>query len=135
MALTLSACGSSARSTKAFCSTLQQGAQHFKQQAGEIDQLTKRSAILGLVAAFANVGDYAQFLDKLNRVAPSEIQDDMNTVDQDFHDSINTSGSAAAGLITGNPAGFAELLFKALVHANSYKRVDEFASAQCGLSL
>ena len=128
-------CGGSSRSTTAFCSTLSQGTAQLRSAAQQAEAESKQSALLGLISAFGNIGDFEQFLDRLNKTAPSQIEPDMNVVDQDFHDSINSSGKAAGELLTGNPAGIAELLFKELVHANSYRRVDAFAAANCGTSI
>lgn len=128
-------CGGSSRSTKAFCSTLNEGTAQLRTAAQQTEAQSKRSALLGLISAFANIGDFERFLDRLNKEAPSPIKDDMNVVDQDFRDSIDSSGKAAGELFTGNPAGIAEILFKELVHANSYRRVDEFAAANCGTSI
>jgi hypothetical protein len=131
----LSGCGGSGRSTQAFCSTLNQGTSELRAAAQQATAESKRSAILGLIQAFGNIGDFEQFLDRLNKAAPSQIEGDMNVVDQDFHDSISSSPKAAAELVTGNPAGLAELLFKEVLHVNSYRRVDQFAAANCGTAI
>src|SRR5581483_5166185 len=77
-------------------------------------------------------GTSKELLDRLNKVAPPPIEGDMNTVDGDFHIAISDSGSAAAGLLLGDPTGLAKILFDELIHVNSYRHVDQFAAANCG---
>jgi hypothetical protein len=131
----LAGCGGTGRSSQAFCSTLNDGTAQLRAAAQQSMSIGKRSALLGLITAFGNIGNFEQFLDRLNKTAPSPIESDMNVVDQDFHDSIENSGKAAGELLNGNPVGLAEIVFKQLVHANSYRRVDEFAAANCGTSI
>jgi hypothetical protein len=130
--LTAAGCGGSGRSTAAFCSTLQQGLANAHAGAQQIATETGKNALVGLVDAFGSIGDYERFLDKLNGVAPSEIQSDMNTIDTDFHSSLDDTGSAAVGLLVGDPAGLAKIVFRQLIHVNSYRRVNDFASQNCG---
>ena len=135
IALSASGCGGSGRSTARFCSQLQQGTADFKTQAGQVDALTQKNALEGLIAAFGGLGDFGQFLDRLDKVAPSQISSDMDVVDQDFRNQLDKSGSAAGSALTGSFGEMAGLIFSSLTHVNSYRRVDEFAAQNCGLSI
>jgi hypothetical protein len=133
--LMLVGCGGSTRSTASFCSTLKQGTAQLKAAAQQSESLSQKDALLALISAFGNLGDFSQFLDRLDRTAPSEIADDMNVVDNDFHNVLNTSGQAAGEALTGNFGGMAQLALNAMLHANSYRRIDQFAQANCGMTL
>lgn len=133
--VTAAGCGGSGRSTEAFCSTLQQGLANAHSGAQQIATETGKNALVGLVDAFGSIGDYERFLDRLNGVAPSDIQDDMNTIDTDFHSSLDDTGGAAVGLLIGDPTGLAKILFRQLIHVNSYRRVNDFASQNCGTQI
>jgi hypothetical protein len=133
--LGVTGCGGDRRSTARFCSTLNTGTDELRTAAQQTASVTKQNPLLGLIAAFGNIGDFAQFLDRLDKTAPPEIRDDMDVVDTDFHASLDSSGQAAGEALTGNPAGIAQLVFKELLHANAYKRVDQFAAANCGLAI
>ncbi len=130
-----SGCGGGGRSTGAFCSELHKGTDQLRESAKRTEAISRQNALLGLIAAFGGYGDFEQFLDRLNKVAPSEIEADMKVIDDDFHEAIDTSGKAAGDLLTGNPAGIVQLVFKQLAHQNSYTRVDAYASAHCGTAI
>lgn len=135
LASVLTGCGGSGRSTQAFCSAVHQGTAQLKAGAQQAVDESKQNALAGLVDAFGSVGEFENFLDRLNKVAPPPIEDDMNTVDGDFHNAISNSGSAAAGLLLGDPTGVAKILFDELIHVNSYRHVDQFAAQNCGLQI
>jgi hypothetical protein len=135
LASVLAGCGGGGRSTQAFCSTLHQGTAQLRAGAQHAVAQSRQNALVGLVDAFGSVGDFEGFLDRLNKVAPPPIEGDMNTVDGDFHNAISNSGSAAAGLLLGDPTGLAKILFDELIHVNSYRHVDQFAAQNCGTQI
>ena len=130
-----SSCGGSGRSAEAFCSQVHEGTDQLRAAAKRTEAISRKNALLGLIAAFGGYGDFEQFLDRLNKVAPSEIEADMKVIATDFHEAIDTSGKAAGDLLTGSAGGIIQLVFKQLAHQNSYHRVDAYAAAHCGTAI
>ena len=105
--ISVGGCGGPKRSAAAFCKTLVSEKQRFLSTYDNSKQAPLQSMFTGL----ASVGEIPVIFDKLDKVAPDDIEPDVAAVRDSFKQQINGLGGAAS-----NPFGaFASELISGLV--------------------
>jgi hypothetical protein len=123
LATTLSACGGTARSVAAFCATLAKEKQEFLATYDNTNQPPLQALIKGL----ASIGEIPVIFDKLDKVAPADIEPDVAQVRDNFKQQISQLGGVASNPLGGLAAG----LFSSLVAAGTFLRVSNYIAANC----
>jgi uncharacterized protein YceK len=133
VSLILSGC-SSPRSTEAFCATYwEQKAAYVSKYDQASDQLEATSdpliGLLGNAAMLAqSIGDTVVIFDKLDRVAPDEIEPDVAAV----RDSLKAQIESAGEMATDPLGALAGGLVQGLSTGGSWQRVGDYVTTHCG---
>ena len=125
------ACGGQTRSAAAFCGVVDQYSAEFKALGDEIQTRNNANDPLSALAiAFGSLGEVEKFVGDLAHVAPDPVRSDVEIVNGDVQYGIDNAGSAVTGL-----GGALNVLFRTLAHENSYRRIDDYAAANCGKTI
>lgn len=122
------------RSAASFCSRLQKekaaylgkyNARSESLASSGLDDLTKGLASFG--SAFEAMGDVVIIFDKLERVAPDDIQPDVAAIHDSLKKQIDSAGDSFK-----NPLGaLAGGLVSGLTTMGSWRRVEQYIEANC----
>jgi hypothetical protein len=129
-ALAVASCATSGRSTAAFCGTFAEQeallAQKYEARTSDIESQTDPLLGFGLATSsiFEAQGDAIVLLDRLEAVAPSEIQPDVEFVRDSLRQSASASQSSILGALVQAFAGNARM-------AGASQRVDDFIRINC----
>ena len=123
-------CGTE-RSVEAYCRVLDEQRRQYLEQY-DPDQLEGLSddeqALAGVGLAFGAMGDIPNIFDELSKVAPDEIQGDVEAVRDAFKDQLDAASGAA-----GDPLGaIVGSLFTGLTAMGPMTRVEQFTVQNCG---
>lgn len=132
----LTAC-SSGRSVEAFCSTWETETTAFAneyQEAGDnvaaASEDDPLGALLGgTLALTQSVGDVIIVFERLQRVAPADIQPDVTAI----RDSLESQRDSAGDMLNNPLGALAGGLFQGLTTGGSWQRVGEYVEANCAL--
>lgn len=124
------------RSEAKFCSTLHTGMDGIW---GRYNDSSDKGSLTQMGVLMNNMSEFSKLLRDLNKVAPSEIEDDMKVVSEAWDKSIDDGAKNGATAVT-NPLGalsngLAGGIVSAIKNGASYKAVDEYASSHCGRTL
>jgi hypothetical protein len=132
-------CGASAptRSTEAFCDTLVREQDRILGQFGSDIAAVEATgddllmALGGLGASLSALSELSLYLDKLDRVAPPEIETDMHEVATLYRQQLESAED-----VLDNPlSAVAGALFDSFRMARPAQRVHQFALDNCGRGL
>lgn len=134
-ALALTAC-TSQRSPQAFCKVYWQQKHDYLARYGaaaaQTEAAGKKHPMLGvfsgLVTTFAAIGDIEIIFDKLDRVAPDDIEPDVAKIRDSLKSQTDSAGGAykdPIGTVVGG-------LVSGLTTVGSWQRVSEYVVQQCG---
>ncbi|HPB73558.1 MAG TPA: hypothetical protein PLX71_11335 [Phycicoccus sp.] len=90
------------------------------------DPLTQTFAGLGM--ALGAMGDVVTIFDKLDKVAPDDIEPDVAKIRDSLQKQIDTAGNSISDPLGGLASG----LMSALTTQGSWQRVNEYVVAHCG---
>jgi hypothetical protein len=124
------------RSAAAFCSTYWEQRQayidKYEQAASDMraagDQDSLGGLFFGVSMMAQSVGDTVVIFDKLDKVAPMEIEPDVAAV----RDSLQSQMDMAAEMATNPLGALAQGLFTGLASGGSWQRVSDYTLAHCG---
>ena len=124
------------RTEAKFCSTLNTGMNEIE---GRYKASSSKGSLTQMGVLMNNMSEFSKLLRDLNKVAPSEIEDDMKVVSEAWDKSMDDGAKNGATAVT-NPLGaltngLAGGIVSAIKNGASYKTVDEYASAHCGRTL
>jgi hypothetical protein len=130
----LTAC-SSGRSVEAFCSTWQTETTAFAnkyQEASDNMAATSEddpigSLLGGTLALTQSVGDVIIVFEKLERVAPEDIEPDVTAI----RDSLESQRDSAGDMFDNPLGALAGSLFQGLTTGGSWQRVGEYVETNC----
>lgn len=111
------------RSAAAFCKTLVQEKKKFLSDFDNSKQQPLQSFITGL----ASVGEIPVIFDKLDKVAPADIEPDVAAVRDNFKKQIDSIGGSASNPLNA----FAAALVSGLVAAGPFQEVQRYVVANC----
>lgn len=126
---TLGACSGSGRSEAAYCGVFRKEATklHDKYQgAADTSEADPFGSLLTVVQA---PGDLVRMFDKLAKVAPDDIQTEVEAV----RDSMAEMQDDAGGAVTDPLGGLGSLLVNGLSNAGAWQAVQEYTTEHCGL--
>lgn len=122
----VSGCSGGGRSAAAFCDELDTGMEELRASANDAAQ--QENPMVGLLGLVGTLGDLQRLLERLADVAPEEIQQDAEVVRDVMARQADTAGDAVS-----DPLGaLASSLGDSLLNQGSFRRLDEFARAECG---
>jgi hypothetical protein len=129
-------CGGPQRSAQAFCATFQREAVrlHDKYQA-QVGSLDVDADPLGSLAttlgtALEAQGDLVVLFDRLDKVAPDEIEPEVAAVRDAMKKQVDAAGDALK-----DPLGaLGSALLNGLTNMGSYNAVDQYIQSNCDLS-
>jgi len=132
----LSACGGTTRSVAAFCQTYhQQKSAYLTKYGGLASQVSSESktdplaaVVGGIAGSFSAFGDIKVMFDRLDQVAPSDVEPDVDAVYKSLQQEESSLAAEAS-----NPLGalFSGVI-TALTTSGSWQRVSNYISANCG---
>lgn len=135
--LLLSACGSG-RSVEAFCDTYWSEKEaylaKYDKAASDLDAAGQQDALAGLLGGTAmmaqSLGDVVVMFDKLDKVAPDDIQPDVAVI----RDSMQSQMDSASDMVSNPFGALIGGLFQGLTTGGSWQRVNDYVVVQCGES-
>lgn len=125
----LAACGSN-RSVEAYCSVFYGEGQQLRSQWAAAG--SSEDPFAGLAAVFSAPRDLAVFFDKLDKVAPEEIEPDVAELRDAFQQQADSLGSQAGGVLDNPLGALAGSLAAGLSTAGVEQRVDDYTLKNCG---
>lgn len=127
----VSACGGEPkRSAQAYCNKHQSGFARIRREHPDIDQYThsKESPLLMLVSVAAAYGDIVALMGDMAKVAPGEIQTDVQRVHDTLQKQLDSVGDLAK-----NPIGaIAQQLVTGIATSGAFQRMDAYTLQHCG---
>ncbi|TFV88575.1 hypothetical protein [Blastococcus sp. CT_GayMR16] len=124
----LAACGG--RSVEAYCETFYGEGQELRQQWIDAGNTEDPFAAMGTI--FSAPRDLAAFFDRLEKVAPDDIQPDVAQLRDAFQQQADSMGDTAAGMFS-NPLGTAlGSLAAGMSTSGASQRVDAYTLENCG---
>lgn len=135
MVATLGGC-SAGRSVESFCSTYWEEKHAFQAKynkaADDIEAAGDKDPLLGLLGGTAmmaqSIGDTVVLFDKLDKVAPDDIEPDVAAV----RDNIKSQLEAVSGVASDPLGALVGSLFMGLTAGGSWQRVSDYVVANCG---
>jgi hypothetical protein len=133
----LSGCGGDGRSMKAFCSTIvsEQTRLSAKYEKQGADLKNQTDPLVGLLQALATVaeaqGDLVVYFDRLQKVAPKEIQPEAEAA----YGAMKTQADAAKDALSNPVGSFAKGVLATFQSAGSFNRLDQYSKDNCGRGL
>lgn len=133
LAVTLSSCGDG-RSAEAFCSTYREEEERLIEKYSDRtefvrDQEPFAGLLTGIVSLFEAQGDYVVLLDRLEQVAPEEIQPEVAAIRDVARANIEGQNESLGSGNLGQ-AGVGGLL-NIMQVMGSVQRVDQFVQTEC----
>ena len=137
-ASTVSACGSDGptRSVAQFCATYRSEKQSFTSRYAGLGNQSHPSGaqvLTDLVLGLQSLGDVAVILDKLDKVAPPDIEPDVAAVRDSWKQMQGTLGDEASNAF--NPTGLVGAMLKGLLASlesnGSWQRVGAYIQKNC----
>jgi hypothetical protein len=134
--------GGTTRSEQAFCSTYATEKSQFLQKYSDLSQPIPTTgpdgglstALSDIVQGVQSLGDATVILTKLDKVAPSPIEPDMDAVLASWKQEQDTLGDEAGHAF--DPAGALGDVFKGIFQSieseGSWERVNAYIAAHCG---
>jgi hypothetical protein len=121
------------RSVGNYCKTFISEGEKLRQQYNTADQQqTEQNPITFIATALGVPTQVAQLFDKLDKVAPDDIEPDIATEAHFWHQQAESQGQQASSLFSGNPFGaLAGSLISSLADAPTEQRIDSYTSAHC----
>lgn len=135
LAALVTACGGPKRSVAAFCSTYHSEKQQFLTRYGNLGTSSDNNSLLtDLVEGVQSLGDVTVILTKLDKVAPSDIQPDMDTVLNNWKQEQSTLGGEVGHAFspTSVLGDLGKGLFQAAEANGSWTRVGDYINQHCG---
>lgn len=135
VAMLLTACGSG-RSVDAYCETfVAEKEAYLAKYSGIADEVSTAEdpalgLLMGLGAGFQSIGDARMIFDRLEPVAPEEIQPDIVVI----RDSMDAQMEAAGDSLSDPLGAIGSGLVTALTTRGSYERVADYTQTHCGVS-
>lgn len=129
--------GESQRSTEAFCTTMRSEKARILDQfnsnvaTGENSGDESVAVISGLGASLQALGELRTYFAKLSKVAPAEIQTEVEIV----ADSVEQQLDAASKAVSDPLGALTEGLMSGMTSSGQLNTVDSFARANCGESI
>ena len=126
--------GESTRSTEAFCATMRSEKARILDQfnstvaAGENSGDEFLGVISGLGASLQALGELRTYFAKLSKVAPAEIQTEVEIVADSFEKQLDAASKAVSDPL----AALSEGLMSGLTTSGQLNTVDSFARENCG---
>ena len=127
MALIISGCSGSPRTTAGFCSVYHQQEQQYLAQYNHPSSSDGLGDLVDLIGA---VSDWVPIFEKLDQAAPPSIEPDV----QNILDSLKQEDQAAGQEVTNPLAGLASGLDAALMSSASWQNLNTFIEQNCGSS-
>lgn len=126
------------RSADAFCDTYWEQTQAFQdryeQAADDVRTAGEEDALVGVLGGLSmmaqSLGDTVVIFDRLDKVAPSDIEPDVAAV----RDSLKAQMGMAGGAATDPLGSLVQGLFMGLAAGGSWQRVNDYVVANCGTS-
>ncbi|WP_027020924.1 hypothetical protein [Corynebacterium sputi] len=118
-AVTATACFGEKRSVAAFCNTIEKHQTRYTQQ---MDQAMASNSLDGLLSAGSAMGELKYLWSDLAKVAPKEIQADVEIVDESWH--AQEQQALSGDWLSSISTGFSS--------SNAMMRVNNYATANCG---
>jgi hypothetical protein len=117
------------RSVGSFCSTYFAQKQAFLQR---FDVSANRNesfgqAIGGMATGLASLGEIPVIFDRLDKVAPTDIEPDVAAVRDSFKKELDLAGGAISNPLGALAAGFVT----SLVSAGPFRKVSDYVTANC----
>jgi uncharacterized lipoprotein YehR (DUF1307 family) len=135
----LAGCGDHAptRSVEKFCSTYSSEKAKFQKQYSSIgsggSHESGAKVLTDLILGFQSLGDVSVILDKVDKVAPDDIEPDVSAVQQSWKDMQSTLGDEAGNAL--NPTGLVGAIFKGTLMSiesnGSWQRVGNYVQQNC----
>lgn len=130
----LAGCGTG-RSTEAFCQTYQEQKQayiaKYMKASGDVQTLGDQDALLGLLGGTAmiaqSLGDVIVIFDKLDKVAPDDIEPDVAAV----RDSMKSQLDSASDMMSDPLGAIMGSLMQGLTSGGSWQRVSDYVQTNC----
>lgn len=135
LAFTMSGCGTE-RSPKAFCAVYWQQKHEYlakyNHAAATTQEVAKKNPLLGAFAGVATslqaIGDVEIIFDKLDKVAPDDIEPDVAAIRDSLQKQTDSAGDAVH-----NPLGtLVNGLVSSLTTMGSWQRVSDYVVTECG---
>ncbi|HEX4493381.1 MAG TPA: hypothetical protein VH914_19410 [Acidimicrobiia bacterium] len=120
----LAACShSTPRSVTAFCNTLAQQKQQFLSEYDTSGQ----DPLQGFVTGMSSLGEIPVIFDRLDKVAPPDIEPDVAAVRDSFKQQLGSVSGMASNPLGGLIGGIAS----SLTAAGPFQRVSDYVTANC----
>lgn len=111
------------RSVGAFCSTLADQKHQFLTNYAT----SSRDPLQSMVTGLASIGEIPVIFERLDRVAPPDIEPDIAAVRDSFKQQI----ASISGIASNPLGGLATAFVSSLVAAGPFQRVSDYASKNC----
>jgi hypothetical protein len=132
LALALTGCGKagggSERSAESYCDVWKREATRLHDKYQAAADGTDADPFGSLLTVAAAPGDLVVLFDKLAKVAPDEIQSEVETI----HDSLKDQQDAMGDAIDNPIGAIGSSLISGLTNAGSYQAVEEYTTEHCG---
>lgn len=131
------ACGENARSVEAYCAKVRSEKDRILAQlnagsdAAEAQSDGFASGLLGLGAGVQAIGELRTYFAELERVAPADIQPELEIIAEQFDQQLDAAGAAASDPL----GGFASTFINGLAISGQLSTVGDYTRDQCGESL
>jgi len=112
------------RSVEAFCKT------YFSERSSYLkryDNAQQQNGLGSLLTVTAAIGDVPEIFDKLDKVAPDNIEPDVSAVSASLHKSIDALGGTASDPLQALSAG----IVQSLLAAGPWQRVSDYVNTNC----
>lgn len=118
------------RSVAAYCKTFYGEGQKIRTQAQQA--ATSNDPLQQLAEVLGSPAQLYQLFKKLDKVAPDDIQPDVETLRDSFKQQADSLGGATGSLFDNPFGGLVSGLVRGLSTAGAAQRVDSWTQAHCG---
>jgi hypothetical protein len=125
-AILVAGCGGSSRSVSAYCKTFYGQGSALRQQWLQADQQTSADPLDALGQIFAAPQELANFFNRLDAVAPSDIEPDVKLIGQTF--SAEASSLSSGNVIQSLASG----LVSSVTSEGAFNAVNQWTLTNCG---